>query len=252
MKKLFLVALIALFSLSACVPGFLGGNAEEAPAAEAVDVAATVDAEASTQAVQTLDALDALATPTLEPTTPPMDEPTATATETLAPIEEESSPTPVETQDGTPEAEESDGVTPTADSSEVASGDETSPTPEETTTPEITETPAPTATSVYPTPTSPIAINLPPEDLVPRRRVEVKNELKGTAYISMQGVSEWGYKPIIEYQIPRFTTVNFEVPEGHYKIVVYIANRPVVDYVRVTKNTSVRIVIRRDGLKVEK
>ena len=241
MKKFFLVALIALFSLSACIPRFLGGSAEEVPAAEAVDVAATVDAEASTQAVQTLVALDALATPTLEPTTPPTDGPIATATETLAPTLEDAA-----SDEGSTEE------TPSPDANEIASEDGASATTEGTTTPEITETPAPTGTSIYPTPTSPIAINLPPEDLVPRHRVEVKNELKGAAYISMQGVSEWGYKPIIEYQIPRFTTVNFEVPEGNYKIVVYIANRPVVDYVRVTKNTSVRIVIRRDGLKVEK
>ena len=240
MKKIFLVAVIALFSLSACVPGFLGGGAEEAPAIEPVNIDATVDAGSSTMAAQTMAALDAeaQATPTMEPE-PPTEEPTATATETVAPTEETTA-TPTETPAGTEESDDAE------------SSDEATATPEETATPEFTETPAPTATSVYPSPTSPIAINLPPADLVPRHRIEVKNTTKGKVYISLQGSSEGGYKPIIEYDIPRNTTVKFEVPEGYYTIVVYVGKEPMIAYTGIYKSNALRIVIHRDELILDK
>ncbi len=234
MKKFFPVAVIALFSLSACVPGLLGGGAEEAPAAEAVDIAATVDAESSTQAVQTL---AALATPTMEPPTPTEELP-ATATETLTPTEEVTA-TLTETENAVTVTE-----TPGSESADAAT--------ETTATPTETSTPAVTATSVYPSPTSPIAINLPPESLVPRHRIEVRNKTKGPVYISLQGTSEGGYKPIIEYDIPRFATVKFEVPEGYYTVVVYVGKDPMIGYTVVNGHNQVSIIINRDEIKIEK
>ena len=238
MKKFFLVAVIALFSLSACVPGILGGGAEEAPpAAEPVDLAATVDAQASTQAVQTLNALP---TPTMEPA--PTDEPIATATEVIAPTEDVAA---TETP-----SEEAATETPAPDDADTT-GDPTA-TPENTATPEATNTPAPTATSVYPSPTSPIAINLPPESLVPRHKIEVTNKTKGAVYISLQGETEYDYKPIIDYDIPRFATVKYEIPEGYYTIIVYVGKDPMIAYTGIYKNNQVSITIFQDELKIVK
>jgi len=248
MKKIFLVAVIALFSLTACVPAFLGGGEEEAPVAEAVDINATVDAEASTQAVQTL---DALSTPTLAPTETqiPTDAPIATATETLSATEEVTA-TPTEEVGDTPEAEAETTSTPDGTTPEAST--ETPAEVTATVTPEMTNTPAPTSTSVYPSPTSPVAINLPPENLVPYHPIEVKNTTKGKVYISLQGATEYDYRPVIEYDIPRLTTVRYRIPDGYYKIVVYVGKEPMIDYVQVNKNTSLRIVIRKDELKIEK
>ena len=238
MKKIFLlVAVIALFSLSAC--GALGGGAEEAPpAAEPVDLAATVDAQASTQAVETLNALP---TSTMEPA--PTDEPTATAIEEMAPTEEA-----VATE--TP-SDEAPTETPAAEDAADSAAEPTA-TPENTATPEATSTPAPTATSVYPSPTSPIAIQLPPEDLVPRHKVEVTNKTKGSVYISFQGTTEYGYRPIVDYDIPRFATVKYEVPEGFYTVIVYVGKDPMIAYTGVYHNNQIAITIFQDELKIEK
>lgn len=241
MKKIFLLAVIALFSVSACVPEFLGGGAEKAPAAEPVDIAATVDAAASTQAIETL---AALATPTMEAPMP-TDEPTATATETLAPTEEAAA-TLTENPNATP-TEEGSTETPEGES---ANGE--TATPEATATITKTSTPTTVATSVYPSPTSPISINLPPESLVPRHKIEVRNTTKGPVYISLQGSTEGGYKPIIEYDIPRSATVKFEVPEGYYAVVVYVGKYPMVGYIGIYKNNQVSITIHQDSIKIEK
>ena len=267
MKKSLFVALIVVFSLSACVPSFLGGGAEEAPAVDAeeapavaseVDVEGTADAVASTQAAQTLAAVDAeaeeeaLATPTLAPTDPP----SPTATEELPTSTPETTETTVDTEDDTAETPEAES-TEAADMEEGA--DEATATPEGTATAiEITETvvftetPAPTATSVYPSATSPIAIFMPPEDLVPRFPIHVKNTTKGKVYISLQGKTAYDYTPVIEYDIPRFTTVRIRVPEGMYNVVVYVGKEPMVDYVRINRPNEVRIVIRKNELKIER
>ncbi len=262
MKKNILLAVLVLFTLSACAG--LGGGAEEppaadAPVAEAVDVNATVDAEASTQAAQTMAALDAAvqATPTLEPATPTEEMP-ATATEAAAPTEEMTA-TPAEEAEADPEA------TPEADDAELTAtpeGDETpaadddataTPTLEATATEmAMTATPGATATSVYPSPTSPIAINMPPQNLVGYRPVEIRNTLKGKVYISFQGVTEYDYRPVIEYDLPGFAKVRIHVPQGEYKIVVYVGKDPMIDYVTINKNTSLVITIRKDSLRIEK
>lgn len=237
MKKFYLLAVIALFSLSAC--GILGGGAQEAPAAEPVDVAATVDAEASTQAVQTL---GALATPTLEPTTP-AEEPMAIATEALAAPQEATATlaeTPVEATTASEETPVAEAATATMTLAET------------TVLPTESSTPAPTATSVYPSPTSPIAILLPPEELVPRHKIQVRNTTKGPVYISMHGETAFDYTPIIEYQIPRSATVAFEVPEGYYTIVVSVTKHPMILYTGVYQNDQVFITIHRDYVKIDK
>ncbi len=218
MKKRILIATILLFTLSACVPGFLDAGSEAVPVEE-------VDAAASTQAAQTF---AALATPTLEP---PTEEPPATATETAAPPETATA-TITETPDGTLSAEETT-------------------TPDGTLPPTKTSTPAATATSVYPSPTSPISINLPPIDEVPRHKVEVTNNTKGPVYISLHGSTEGGYHPIIEYDIPRWSKVKISVPEGYYSIIVYVGADPMTDYVGILKS-GISITIKPDELKINK
>lgn len=259
MKKSLLVAVLVLFSLTACTGIFGGGEeapAVEAPAAEAVDINATVDAEASTQAAQTMDALDAAAaeemakaTPTLVPATPTQEMP-ATATETLAPTEETTA-----TPDEKAEAATEEDVTPTVEGAEPSATEEVSATATLAATATesvMTATPGATATSVYPSPTSPIAINMPPENLVGYRPVEIRNMLKGRVYISFQGVTEYDYRPVIEYDLAGFKKVRIHVPQGEYKIVVYVGKNPMIDYVTINKNTNLVITIRKNSLRIEK
>ncbi len=234
MKKTILVAAILFLALSACVPDFLNTGAQDAPVAE-VDVAATVDAAASTHAVQTF---EALATPTLEPV---MEEAPATVTKTSAPTETATA-TSTETPDGTPGTETPEGTQPAEDAIV---------TPDETVIPTETSAPAATATSVYPSPTSPISINLPPIDEVPRHKIRVTNNTKGNVYISLHGSTEGGYKPIIEYDIPRWSKVKITVPEGYYTVIVYVGADPMTGYVGIYK-AGVEITIKPDELKIVK
>ncbi|MBT3337038.1 MAG: hypothetical protein HN855_16295 [Anaerolineae bacterium] len=235
MKKTILIGAILLLTLSACVPDFLNTSSQEAPVAE-VDTAATVDAAASTQAVQTF---AALATPTLETL---VEEPTATVTEESTPTETATA-TLTETPDGTPGTETPEGTLPAESATATLEG---------TLTPTETSTPAATATSVYPSPTSPISINLPPIDEVPRYTISVSNNTKGSAYISLHGSTEGGYKPIIEYDIPGRSKVKISVPEGFYTVIVYVGADPMVDYVGVHKNNAVSIAINIDKIKITK
>lgn len=237
MKKTLLVGAIVLLSLSACVPSFLNTGAEEAPA-EAVDIAATVDTEASTQAAQTL---VALATPTLEP---PTEEPTATATETTIPTETATA-TLTETPDGTIPAET---ATETPDGTETVL-----PAESETASLVATETgtPAATATSVYPSPTSPISVNMPPAGY-PSYKIKIVNDTKYRVYISLHGATEDGYKPIIEYDLAPWQRVKLTIPEGHYNAIVYVGKDPMTGSFSVHTNNTVEIIINKDKLKINK
>ena len=239
MKKIIFVGALILLSLSACVPDFLNPSSDDAPA-PAVDIAATVENAANTQVAQTLDAFVALATPTLES---PTDEPTAPATEVVS-FTETGTATLTETPDGTPVITETPDGTLTA---ETATETSDGTLPAET----ATATLAITATSVYPSPTSPISINEPPAS-VPRYKIKVENKTKGRVYISLQGSTEGGYNPIIEYDLASKERVILTIPEGKYASIVYVGNDPMINYFGVYKNNGVSIVISRDKVKVEK
>ncbi len=234
MKKVFFIALILLFGLSACVPDFLNSETQDAPA-EAVDIAATVDAAASTQAVQTFEALP---TPTMEEPTaePPMDEATATFTETATPSETATVEI-TETLDGTQVAETG---TPTPEGT----------LPAETATKTLEVTPEPTAT-VEITATSPVSINEPPAS-VPRHKIKVRNNTKVRTFISLHGSTEGGYKPIIEYDLAPWQKVKIVVPEGYYTVVVYVGSDPIYGHVAVRSSNTVEITINKDDIKIAK
>jgi hypothetical protein len=234
MKKVFFIALIALFGLSACVPDFLNSGAQDAPP-EAVDIAATVDAAASTQAVQTFEALP---TPTMEDPTaePPMDEATATLTETATPSE-----TPTVEASETP-----DGTLPAETATETPDGT----LPAETATEVLDVTPEATGT-VEITATSPVSINEPPAS-VPRFKIKVRNNTKVRTFISLHGSTEGGYKPIIEYDLAPWQKVKIVVPEGYYTIIVYVGSDPIYGHVAVHSNNTVEITINKTDLKIVK
>lgn len=244
MKKIVFVGLIVLLGLSACVPDFLNSGSQDAPA-ESVDIAATVDSAASTQAVQTM---VSLATPTLEETTAELilDEPTSTvtATEELPPTET-STATATETPDGTLPAETAtetpDGTLPAETATETPDG----------TLPAETATLAITATSIFPSPTSPIYANEAP-DYIPRFKVKIRNNTKVRVYISLQGSTEGGYHPIIEYDLAPWQKIKLSVPEGHYAVIVYVGKDPMIGYVGVHSNNTVEITINKDDLKIVK
>jgi hypothetical protein len=230
MKKNVLIGIIVLLSLSACVPDFLSSGSQVAPV-ESVDIEATVDAAASTQAVQTF---AALATPTMEDvsteSTIEKTTATATATEELLPTETLTA-TMTETPDGTP----------TETATETPDG----------TLPAETATIEATATSIFPSPTSPIYANEVP-DYIPRFKVKVRNNTNVRVYISLQGSTVGGYNPIVEYDLTPWQKVKLVVPEGRYAIIVYVGSDPMVEYIGVHSNNSVEITIKKDSLKVTK
>ena len=239
MKKVFFIALIALFGLSACVPDFLNSGTQDA-LPKAVDVAATVDAASRTQAVQTFEALP---TPTMEDPTaePPTNEATATLTETATPSE-----TPTveasETPDGTETATETpDGTATTETATETPDGT----LPAETATLDIT------ATSVFPSPTSPIYANEAP-DYIPRFKIKVRNNTKVRVYISLQGTTVGDYHPIIEYDLAPWQKTKLTVPEGYYAVIVYVGNDPMIGYIGIHSNNTVEITINKTDLKIVK
>lgn len=242
MKKILFVGALVLLSLSACVPDFLNSSSEAATAAP-VDIMATVEDAANTQAAQTLEAIAALttlATPTLES---PTDEPTATTTEVVSSTET-ATPTLTETPDGTLTITETpDGTLPAETATETPDG--TLPADTATATLEVT------STSVFPSPTSPISINEPPAS-VPRYKIDVKNTTKVRVYISLQGSSEGGYNPIIEYDLAPWERIKLTVPEGYYASIVYVGKDPMINYFGVYKNNSVTIAISKDSVKVSK
>ncbi len=232
MKKMIVLTLAMLFSLSACVPTFLKSDSQDTPAAP-VDIAATVDAAASTQVAQTFEALAALATPTMEVPTaePSTDEATATAIETT----ELPSETPTLEEPQTPE-----GTLPAE-----------TETSDETLVPTATATLEATATSIYPSPTSPISIQLPP-DYIPRYEISIINKTKGKIYISLQGVTVDDYHPIIEYDLKAGGQTTIAIPEGTYTAIVYVGKEPMVDYFSIHGSNEITIFIERDELRIKK
>ena len=228
MKKIVLIGIIILLSLSACVPDFLNPDSPVVPV-ESIDIEATVDTVASTQAVQTV---AALATPTTEDVSaePTTEKATATATEELSPTETLTA-TMTETPDGTP----------TETATETPDG----------TLPAQTATLEATATSIFPSPTSPIYANEVP-DYIPRFKVKVRNNTNVRVYISLQGSTVGGYNPIVEYDLAQWQQIKLTVPEGRYAIIVYVGSDPMIEYIGVHSNNSVEIVIKKDSLKVTK
>ena len=234
MKKFLFLGIVVLLSLSACVPSFL--KSDTSAPAEAVDLEATADILANTQVAQTF---EALATPTMEVPSaiPPTKVPSATATETPSPTETATA-TATETATETP-----DGTNPAETASLTPEG--TLPAETETGTPEAT------ATSIYPSPTSPISVGEPP-DSVPRYKVRVINNTKYPAYISLQGVTVGNYHPIIEYALdPWVNNVRFPIPEGQYTAVVYIGKDPLITYFGIHKS-GLTITIEQDKITIEK
>lgn len=237
MKKILFAGALVLLSLSACVPDFLNPGSGDATSAP-VDVVATVEEAANTQVAQTLDAIAALATSMLES---PTDEPTATE---VVSSTETATATLTETPDGTlTPTETPDGTLPAETATETPEG--TLPAGTATATREIT------ATSVFPSPTSPISINEPPAS-VPRYKIDVKNTTKVRVYISLQGSTVGGYNPIIEYDLAPRERIKLTIPEGNYASIVYVGKDPMINYFVVHKNNSITIVISKDKVKVEK
>ena len=234
MKKIVLIGLVLLFSLSACVPDFLNSDLPDAPT-ESVDLAATVDIVAKTQVAQTFAVLN---TPTMEEATaePPAEEVPATATETILPSE-----TP------TLEATETASVTP--DGTLLA--ETATETPDGTLIATATGTLEATATSIYPSPTSPISVGDPPPS-VPRYKIKIINHTKYRAYISLQGVTVGDYHPIIEYDFYPWERTKFPIPEGRYTAVVYIGKDPLVAYFGIHSSNTITIIIKEDKIEIEK
>ena len=225
MKKIVFFSLIVLLSLSACVPDLLTSTEPDS-----VDIAATVDIIVSTKAAETF---AALASPTAKDTTTATNTPSATATETVTPTETATATeTPTETL-----------TTGTLATGTASTGTPATETPDADGTP-----PAASATSIYPSPTSPISINQPPND-VPRYEIKIINDTNERVYISLQGTTADGNHPITEYDFAPREQVKLSIPKGEYTAVVYIRNDPMVEYFRINSNSSITLVIEKDKIK---
>ena len=228
MKKLILLGIIVLLSLSACVPDFLKSNSTDA-SPESVNSAATTEAENGAQAAQTF---EALASPTIESV--PTDIPPATEIEESIP------------------ATEAATIEATVVSTEIIAATATL-TPAESTPPAetATETLVPIATSIYASPTSPVSVGMPPDD-IPRYKIRVISEVKGISAVSFHGITDGGYHPIIEYHLSPWEKATILLPEGDYTAIVYIRNTPFYAYFSIHKNNKFTLIIKKDKIKLEK
>ena len=247
MNKVILIGLVILLSLSAC-------SSTDAVPAEAIDIAATVDAAANTKVAATFAALSVSATEDASVALE-LDEATATATEVILPSETptlEPSPTATEaeTESATP-----DGILSTEGAPATPAGTLPAETatidPDGTLVVTATGTLEAVATSIYPSPTSPISVNMPP-DSIPRYKIKIINNTKVKVYISLQGVTEGGYHPIIEYDFDPWEKARFPIPEGKYTAIVYVGKDPMVGTFSIHSNNSIDIIIEKDKLKIKK
>ena len=243
MKKAVFVGLVILIGLSACVPDFLNSSSQVAPV-EAVDIAATVDAVASTRVAETFEAIALLATPTMvEPTVKEVTS-TKSSTESKLPFE-----TPTLEATETPDGTELVGASLTPEGT-LSAGTLTA-TSDGTVLPTVTGTLEATGTSIYPSPTSPISINQPPA-YIPRYKIKIINNTKVKVYISLQGVTVGDYHPITEYGFNPWEKTRFAIPEGKYTAVVYVGSDPMVAYFGIHGNNEVTIIIDKNKLTIEK
>ncbi len=250
MKKILVTGLVLLFSVSACVPDFLKSDTSNTPA-EAVDIAETVDAAANTQVAQTFEALNS---PTAESTSAGIIVEEAPATETpLFTATVLSTETETATADAT-ETPSPTGTLATETASTTPDGtlsaETATETPNGTLVPSGTGTIEATETSIYPSPTSPISINIPPKS-VPRHQIRVVNQTKGRIYISLQGVTVGDYHPIIEYDLPPWQKADIRIPEGWYTAIVYVGKDPMVSSFKV-RDSNITIFIKRDQIQIKK
>lgn len=221
MKKLAVVALIFVFTLTACSPNLLAPAANSA--APTANVAATVNAMVQTANAQTL-----VAQPSPTATTPP----TETST-----------------------------VTPVVDVPTIAVNTDTAIPNLTTTPATATSGPAgllpTTAASATPTlvpgqvtasPTNGIMTygTLPPANR-PFVGAELINKSQREAYISLQVVTDQGYT-IIEYPVK--TVVKVKIPTGDYTYVAWVGGRQMVGYFKVSKGSDITITIYKDKVVI--
>jgi hypothetical protein len=217
MKRTVVLVLATAFILSACIPALPSLQQNEPPA---VDVQSTDAALAATLSVETLNALP---TPTLEPAT---DTPEPTATDTQLPT-------------ATFTASETATETGT-----VMTG--TAPTPTET----VTGTP-PTATQFVATATETLHPRffgtLPPA--LPSGKVKLINKSKAEAYISLYCTTVDGYTTIIEYPVPG--RMNISAPAGKYTYVVWVGGRQLEGSFGLGKGNEVEITLYKDKVTIK-
>ena len=224
MKRSAALILILVFSLTACIPGFpsLGQPSE----ASVVNSQATDLVLAATLVVETLNALP---TPTLEPTTD-TPEPTSTFTETAT---ETATEPPTETLvTGTPATATFTGTPPTATSTVTG----TPPTPT------LSETPSPTETlyaRFYGT--------LPPA--IPYGKVKLVNKSKTEVYVSLHCTTVDGYTTIIEYPVEGSMKVS--APAGSYTYVAWVGGKKFTGWFNLHKGKEKQITFEKNQVTVE-
>lgn len=230
MKRTAVYLLATALFLSACIPALPSLQLpEEAPA---VDVGATDAALAATLAVETLNALP---TPTLEPSTN-TPAPTATLVEAA---------TDTETATLTLDPNASATTTGTSVIATVVTGTVFN-TPVTTTgtlaTPTLSGTPTATETlyaRFYGT--------LPPA--IPYGKVKLINKSKAEVYISMHCTTVDGYTTIIEY--PVAGSMRVSAPAGRYTYVAWVGGRQFEGWFGLGKGGEVEIIFNKDKVTVK-
>jgi hypothetical protein len=218
MKRTAVLVLTVAFLLSACIPAL--PQLQQPNPTSAVDTQATDAAMAETHSVETLNALP---TPTLEPAT---DTPIPTATDTEV-------PTATETMTETT-TETSAALTGTAFTSTAT----------------ITGTP-PTSTQSVATATETLHPRffgtLPPA--IPYGKVKLVNRSKAETYISLYCTTVDGYTTIIEY--PVYGKLRVSAPTGSYTYVAWVGGRQFQGAFRLGKSDEVEIIIGKGKITVK-
>jgi len=220
MKRTAVLALAAVFLLSACIPTL--PQLQPPNEAPVVDLQATEAAIVETQAAETLNALP---TPTPEPAT---DTPEPTATDTESPTATEAA-----TETLTPDPNVAVTETGTA----------------LTSTATVTGT-LPTATQFIATATETLHPRFfgtqPPA--IPYGKVGLVNKSKAEAYISLQCTTVDGYKTIIEYPVAGRFKVS--APAGKYTYVAWVGGREFQGAFSLGKGDEIEILIEKDKITV--
>ena len=217
MKRAAFYVLIMAFLLSACIPTLPTQQVEQP--LPTVNIQATSEALAATQAAETLNSLP---TPTLEPPTN-TPEPTATPTET-------GTATATETATTDPNATVTDTSIPVLN---------------------VTGTATVTGTPPTPTPTETLHVRfygtLPPA--IPYGKVRLNNRSKAEAYISLQCITVDGYNTILEYPVAGRMRVS--APAGKYTYVAWIGGRQFQGWFGLGKNNEVEITLYKDKVTIK-
>jgi hypothetical protein len=229
MKKMLFLLTALSFMLSACIPAVLQPQATASPAPiSETDLQATV-------AVQVVQTIESLPTPTLAPSNTPV-----VITVTSAPTQTQPKPTATFTA----------VQSPTLQTATVALGTGTAVlTPGTVGTLPFTATSNPLV-GITPTGTSHYQYygTMPPN--LPSGKVVLSNMSKADAYISLQCTTRDGYVTVIEYPVGG-SRVSTSAPAGRYVYVAWVGGKKFSGNFKLDKSEEVIVRMYKDHVEIK-